>query len=351
MLPGRRPPMPKSKVWAAAFIDSQTECFEMRTFGDSVSQGPYALYHKEHAIGSAVTDFLALNLSAWRVQKKELQRCIGRLNARQDEDASFLTLYDATRYWLNQSGLLAPLAAALQRLALDYEAGKKLSLDKCDKMMAYYSGLQPRLLSLAQSFFETDTPQDMRALYFRNQAERGVEQFPVLSFSKVTLSCQVKGAGGFFPYDDWLTATQKTDYQDTITELLETESPEEYVNFILYRYITENLRFRVCKYCGRYFGIMGNSKVEYCDRLIEGSTKTCRETGAFRIYTARRMEDPAVREYKRSYKAHNARIRYGLMTREEFSAWSQEARKKRDLCVAGKLSLDDFVSWLDSDKM
>ena len=28
-----------------------------------------------------------------------------------------------------------------------------------------------------------------------------------------------------------------------------------------------------------------------------------------------------------------------------------QAREKRDLCVAGKLSLmEDFVSWLDSDK-
>ena len=49
-------------------------------------------------------------------------------------------------------------------------------------------------------------------------------------------------------------------------------------------------------------------------------------------------------------KAHNARIRYGLMTREEFNTWSQEARRKRDDCVAGKLSLEEFVAWLDSDR-
>lgn len=62
------------------------------------------------------------------------------------------------------------------------------------------------------------------------------------------------------------------------------------------------------------------------------------------------MENPAIREYKRSYKAHNARIRYGLMTREEFSRWSKEARQKRDACVDGKLPLEEFVAWLDSDK-
>ena len=62
------------------------------------------------------------------------------------------------------------------------------------------------------------------------------------------------------------------------------------------------------------------------------------------------MENPAIREYKRSYKTHNARIRYGLMTREEFTAWSVEAREKRDKCVAGDLPMEEFVAWLNSDK-
>ena len=67
-------------------------------------------------------------------------------------------------------------------------------------------------------------------------------------------------------------------------------------------------------------------------------------------YQSRQMKNPAAREFTRSYKAHNARIRYGLMTREEFDKWAAEAREKRDACVAGKLPLEDFVAWLDSDK-
>ena len=38
------------------------------------------------------------------------------------------------------------------------------------------------------------------------------------------------------------------------------------------------------------------------------------------------------------------------MTREDFDKWAAEAREKRDACVAGKLALEDFVAWLDSDK-
>ena len=62
------------------------------------------------------------------------------------------------------------------------------------------------------------------------------------------------------------------------------------------------------------------------------------------------MKNPATKEFTRSYKAHNARVRYGTMTKAEFTAWSKEARKKRELWTGGKLSLEDVVAWLDSDK-
>ena len=112
----------------------------------------------------------------------------------------------------------------------------------------------------------------------------------------------------------------------------------------------EDLHLRRCKYCGKLFATHGHTKLEYCDRLIENSSKTCREMGSLRLYEQRKMEDPAVREYKRSYKTHNARIRYGLMSREEFTAWSLEARARRDACSLGEMPLDEFVAWLNSDK-
>ena len=83
---------------------------------------------------------------------------------------------------------------------------------------------------------------------------------------------------------------------------------------------------------------------------MEGSEKTCRQMGAVVQYQSRQMKNPAAREFTRSYKAHNARVRYGTMSKAEFTAWSKTAREKRDACIAGKLPLEDFVAWLDSDK-
>lgn len=351
MITGRKLPVPSEKIWAAVYMDSQTECFELRTIPNETTMGMQQLYHKEYAIGSAVTDFLTVELRAWDEQAETIRSCLDTINAGGNSRKSFATLFEAAKYWLAQSALFVPFAAAIERLHLDHESGKTLRLDDCDRQMAYYRALQPRLRAMAGELFETEEQQDMRALYFSKQEKSGFAQYPPLVFGTVSLSKADKGAGGFFPYDNWLQEPQKNDLESIVTEILETEEPGEFVDFILYRYLTENLRFRVCKFCGRYFGVIGNPKTEYCDRLIEGSTKTCKETGSYRIYTKRKMEDPAVREYKRSYKAHNARIRYGLMTREGFNAWSQEAREKRDLCVAGKLTLDEFVAWLDSDKM
>ena len=133
-------------------------------------------------------------------------------------------------------------------------------------------------------------------------------------------------------------------------EVLNTESVSDLICFLLCRYLEINLRFRTCKFCGRLFGVTGNYKSEYCSRVISGSEKTCKEMGSVRLYEKKIFSEPAIKEYTRSYKARNARIRYGLMTREEFDKWSAEAREKRDACVAGKLPLEDFVAWLDSDK-
>ena len=162
----------------------------------------------------------------------------------------------------------------------------------------------------------------------------------------------MKGGNIPYPYDN-LLETLNTEFIpcdfDT-AEVLVTEAPDDLIYFLLSRYLTENVRFRTCKFCGKYFGVSRNYKPAYCDRQIAGTNKTCKESGALRLYEKRKMENPAIKEYKRSYKTHNARVRYGVMTKEEFTKWSEEARAKRDACVAGKLSLEEFVAWLDQDK-
>lgn len=351
MFPGQSMPAPKGKIWITAYMDSRTECFEINTCDEKSPTGVAALFHKEYSTGTAIADFVRTNINSWDMQIKVIQEVLDAINAGKDIERNFDYLYGYTRYWYNESAVFLPLSASLQRLHIQFEAGEKLTLVECVRQMNYYKDIQSKLARLAYAFFETDQPQNMKELYAQRQGDCGYEEYPHISFGSVSLERMWKGISGIFPYDDWLDEPYVIKEEEIFTEVLKTETPNNLIDFILYRYLTENIRFRACKLCGSYFGIVGNSKVEYCDRVIPGSKKTCREMGPHRIYSKRKMGEPAIREYKRSYKAHNARIRYGLMTREEFNAWSLEAREKRDQCLTGKLSLEKFVEWLDSDKM
>lgn len=135
-----------------------------------------------------------------------------------------------------------------------------------------------------------------------------------------------------------------------LREVLYPNTVRDLYNYLKAYCLHLPLPIHKCKNCGRYFVVTGNITQDYCTRLMEGSEKTCRQMGAVVQYQSRQMKNPATREFTRSYKAHNARVRYGTMTKAEFTAWSKTAREKRDACVAGKLSFEDFVAWLDSDK-
>jgi len=135
-----------------------------------------------------------------------------------------------------------------------------------------------------------------------------------------------------------------------LREVLYPNTVRDLYNYLKAYCLRLPLPIHKCKNCGRYFVVTGNITQDYCTRLMEGSEKTCRQMGAVVQYQSRQMKNPATREFTRSYKAHNARVRYGTMSKAEFTAWSKTAREKRDACVAGKLSLEDFVAWLDSDK-
>ncbi|MBE6909493.1 MAG: hypothetical protein E7474_07980 [Ruminococcaceae bacterium] len=349
MQPNQTQPIPRKKIWCAVYTDAETECFEMRTLSED-GEGVETLYHKEYSSGTAIGDFLETDLSIWDQMLPKIREAVQSINEGRYLKKSFNALFYCTLYWLDQSAFFAPFAASLQRLHVVHAVGDLISLDECIDQMAYYRAMQEYLNKLVTQVFSISEGENTALRYFALQKQFGLESYPPFAFDAVQYLAAVKGVGGF-PYDEFLEEEVPAEGgEDIVTEVLQTEDPEAFTEFLLYRYLQENLHLRKCKYCGRFFATHGHTKLEYCDRLIENSTKTCREMGSLRLYEQRQMEDPAVREYKRSYKTHNARIRYGLMTREEFTAWSVEARAKRDKCSAGELPLEEFVAWLNSDK-
>ncbi len=48
--------------------------------------------------------------------------------------------------------------------------------------------------------------------------------------------------------------------------------------------LEEDIRFRKCRRCGKYFIMKGNYDTNYCDRVAEGATRSCQELAAQENY-------------------------------------------------------------------
>lgn len=123
------------------------------------------------------------------------------------------------------------------------------------------------------------------------------------------------------------------------------------MRFELMKMITHGELIKKCANCGRYFVLEGRSDIEYCSRPLEDQPKkTCQDVGAQNKYMDKVRSEPIRKEYHRAYKRNHSRVSIGAITQTEFLEWSDEASKKRDLCIAGKMDKDEFFEWINGDR-
>ena len=133
----------------------------------------------------------------------------------------------------------------------------------------------------------------------------------------------------------------------TFTEVLHPKSIYDIIDFFVRECINREIRFRVCKHCNRFFALTGHINTEYCDRPFDSAGRTCKEMGALRLWEKKKAENPALKAYSKAYKKRFAWIKYGKITKEAFYEWAEKAREKRELCLNGGMSLEEFKAWLD----
>ena len=129
-------------------------------------------------------------------------------------------------------------------------------------------------------------------------------------------------------------------------ETLNPKSLEDILNFFLRAIINQNLTFKACKSCGKYFPTTSHGNSEYCNRPFQNTDKTCKEIGSVKVYQAKINENPEFKAYNRAYKTHFARIKHKRMTKEEFKAWAELAREFRDQVTNGDMGLQSYEDWL-----
>ena len=140
-------------------------------------------------------------------------------------------------------------------------------------------------------------------------------------------------------------------------QLLATEDPElvmvlcpqepgEIWNYLLLYYVSAGMRFKRCENCKRFFATTGRGNPKFCERIIEGTGKTCRQLMPKLNFNSKGDKDPAVFLYNRAYKTMYSRVTSKTMTKEMFKEWAKRAREKRDACTNGQITPETYSTWL-----
>ena len=133
-----------------------------------------------------------------------------------------------------------------------------------------------------------------------------------------------------------------------VVEMVNIDTLSDLIRFELFNTIKNKLTIKRCGYCGGYFTPRGRTDMEYCNRIIPGEKKRCNEIGAFRKRATLVKTDPIYIAYisavKRMSKRKNATS--GL-SEKKYQDWAWQAVDKRDKCIDGEISLEEFKNWLD----
>lgn len=222
-----------------------------------------------------------------------------------------------------------------ERLRQAKENGKALPYKEISQLPSEVAEQQRQILYMIQRLFDIDMPG-----YKKEKPEDRLVRF----YSEDTTHTRLRERNRF-PFRA-LPLRFELVRGRAFAEVLYPESVYDLVDFTLRESIRQNMRWRVCKNCGRYFALTGRSSAEYCDRPATASGSTCKDVGGTKTWQIKKKDDEAFTLYRREYKRRFAWIRLGKCSREDFAAWSEEAQQKKADFESGAMSLDDFAAWL-----
>lgn len=82
--------------------------------------------------------------------------------------------------------------------------------------------------------------------------------------------------------------------------------------------LEQDIRFRKCKRCGKYFIMKGNYNTNYCDRIAEGEIRNCQDIMALKNYKKKTADNAAIKIYNKYYKRYSARVKAHTILEKDF---------------------------------
>nr|WP_317358033.1 DUF6076 domain-containing protein [uncultured Tyzzerella sp.] len=135
-----------------------------------------------------------------------------------------------------------------------------------------------------------------------------------------------------------------------IVEMFILNDSHDLIRFELIQMVKNNIKINKCKLCGNYFIPLGRTDTLYCDRIFTGG-KSCKQLGARIKYKEKSKLNPIHIQYEKAYRRIYSKQRRKVITKEEFFIWSEKAKNLRDKCINNEISFDEFLIFLNSDKI
>ena len=142
-------------------------------------------------------------------------------------------------------------------------------------------------------------------------------------------------------------------------DLIEVLYPEHFSDIVFYVILKARQRIAYkklwvirCKRCHRIFANFKQGRsVFYCN-YKDNNGYSCHDIvlGSFEGWNKSEEERRIQRTFIRYCNAQRRKLQKRDISKNQLSTWSKIARKVRDTCIAGEITEEDFIKWLDENK-
>lgn len=138
-----------------------------------------------------------------------------------------------------------------------------------------------------------------------------------------------------------------TDDSTDVVQLFALARIDDMLRYELVQTLIQDVQYKRCQNCGKLFIPTGRSDSLYCGRIMPGQEKPCNQIGANLVAKKKVEQNPALKLYRQAYHRLSKRVEFGYMEPEDFNEWKAQAVPKREQCLSGALSLEEFTAWID----
>lgn len=122
---------------------------------------------------------------------------------------------------------------------------------------------------------------------------------------------------------------------------------DDMMRYELVQMLVRNVQYKYCQNCKKLFIPSGRSDSLYCDRVMYGENKPCKEIGAQIVAKKKLQSNDELKIYRQAYQRLKKRVEFGYMSDDDFDKWNAEALPMRNECTDGKVSFEEFKAWID----